>query len=197
MLVIAGRITDEVRRFSEAAFGGGERALGEAPDCPAAEPTSDPAVHLVKEGSVQSALRFGKPSIDKAHADYPAFFVLNTVLGGFFGSRLMSNIREDKGYTYGIYSGITHAEKADWFYITSEVGIDVCKPRWPRCARSSAGFAISRSPKTSSISCGTTCSAASSARLTAPSPWRTPSADSCRPDFPGPASTNSYTRSER
>jgi zinc protease len=49
----------------------------------------------------------GTPTINRTHPDFPAVQVLNTVLGGYFGSRLMTNIREDKGYTYGIGSGMT------------------------------------------------------------------------------------------
>jgi predicted Zn-dependent peptidase len=53
--------------------------------------------------------------------------VLNMILGGYFGSRLIKNIREDKGYTYGIGSGIISMKNAGYFYIASEVGADVRK----------------------------------------------------------------------
>jgi zinc protease len=49
------------------------------------------------------------------------------VLGGYFGSRLMNNIREDKGYTYGIGSGITSYKQGGALFIATEVGADVCK----------------------------------------------------------------------
>lgn len=77
--------------------------------------------------SVQSAIRMGKLSINRTHADFPAFQVLNTLLGGYFGSRLMANIREDKGYTYGIGSGVASLKDAGYFFIATEVGADVCK----------------------------------------------------------------------
>jgi predicted Zn-dependent peptidase len=51
--------------------------------------------------------------------------VLNTALGGYFGSRLMANIREDKGYTYGIGSAVAALEKSGYFFIATEVGADV------------------------------------------------------------------------
>jgi predicted Zn-dependent peptidase len=66
------------------------------------------------------------PSINRKHEDFPALQVLNTVLGGYFGSRLMANIREDKGYTYGIGSANVSLEQAGYFFIASEVGTDVC-----------------------------------------------------------------------
>ncbi len=56
--------------------------------------------------AVQSSLRLGCPLVDRSHPDFAALKVLVTVLGGYFGSRLMSNIREEKGYTYGISAAI-------------------------------------------------------------------------------------------
>ena len=61
---------------------------------------------LDKEDSLQSSIRVGMPYIPRQHPDYLEMLVVNEILGGYFGSRLMSNIREDKGYTYGIRSGI-------------------------------------------------------------------------------------------
>ena len=59
-----------------------------------------------KEGSVQSTIRMGKKSIGRSHPDYGDVLFLNHILGGYFGSRLMKNIREDKGLSYGISSGL-------------------------------------------------------------------------------------------
>ncbi|MDI9339294.1 MAG: pitrilysin family protein [Sediminibacterium sp.] len=80
---------------------------------------------IVKEDAIQSAIRIGKPLFNKTHADYFKFQVLNTILGGYFGSRLMANIREDKGYTYGIGSGLVSLVNGGYFYISTEVGVDV------------------------------------------------------------------------
>ena len=91
-------------------------------------PSVKPVVetHFIeKEGALQSAIRLGKPIFNKLHPDYLKFKVLNTLFGGYFGSRLMTNIREDKGYTYGIGSGITSFQHAGMFYISTEVGADV------------------------------------------------------------------------
>jgi len=78
-----------------------------------------------KEKALQSAIRIGQRSIQRSHPDFPAFQVLNTILGGYFGSRLMMNIREDKGYTYGIGSGLGSLKHAGFFTISSEVGTSV------------------------------------------------------------------------
>jgi len=84
-------------------------------------------IFIAKPDSVQSAIRMGKLAINRSHPDFPAFQVLNTLLGGYFGSRLMANIREDKGYTYGIGSGIASLKHAGYFFIATEVGGDVCE----------------------------------------------------------------------
>ncbi|MEX1191160.1 MAG: pitrilysin family protein, partial [Brumimicrobium sp.] len=82
-------------------------------------------IHVEKEEAVQSAIRIGRILFNKTHEDYIDFFILNTVLGGYFGSRLMSSIREDKGYTYGIGSGIAQMKQTGYFFISTEVGKDV------------------------------------------------------------------------
>jgi predicted Zn-dependent peptidase len=81
--------------------------------------------HIPKKDAVQNAIRIGKVLFNKTHKDYFDFQVLNTVLGGYFGSRLMSNIREDKGYTYGIGSAIVSLQDSGYFFISTEVGADV------------------------------------------------------------------------
>jgi len=64
-------------------------------------------VHISKPGMVQTAIRIGSATINKRHPDYPGLKILDSVLGGYFGSRLMKNIREEKGYTYGISSSLS------------------------------------------------------------------------------------------
>lgn len=83
-------------------------------------------VLIEKPEALQSAIRMGTLGITRNHVDFPAFQVLNCLLGGYFGSRLMANIREDKGYTYGIGSAVTSLKDAGYFFIATEVGADVC-----------------------------------------------------------------------
>jgi zinc protease len=78
-----------------------------------------------KKGAVQSAIRVGIPIFNKKHKDYFAFQVLQTILGDYFGSRLMSNIREDKGYTYGIGCALVELKEVAYFVIATEVGKEV------------------------------------------------------------------------
>lgn len=82
-------------------------------------------IDFPKNDAVQSAVRMGRFLFPKTHEDYIDFQVLNTILGDYFGSRLMSNIREDKGYTYGIGSGVMDMNKTGYFVIVTEVGKEV------------------------------------------------------------------------
>ncbi len=81
---------------------------------------------IEKPEALQSAIRMGTLGITRKHVDFAGFQVLNCLLGGYFGSRLMANIREDKGYTYGIGSAVTSLKDAGYFFIATEVGADVC-----------------------------------------------------------------------
>jgi len=79
-----------------------------------------------QEDAIQSGIRIGKIlDVEFGSRDFFRLKILNTIFGGYFGSRLMSNIREDKGYTYGIGSGIATYEDATFFYISTEVGKEV------------------------------------------------------------------------
>jgi zinc protease len=93
----------------------------------APQPATERFYYTEKPDALQSAIRMGMPMVNRKHPDFPALQVLNTVLGGYFGSRLMANIREDKGYTYGIGSGLSSMKNGGAFYIATEVGADVCR----------------------------------------------------------------------
>ncbi|MGE4567724.1 MAG: M16 family metallopeptidase [Bacteroidales bacterium] len=81
-----------------------------------------------RDEAVQSALRLGLIVPGRSHPDYIGLTVLNTLLGGYFGSRLMQNLREEKGYTYGIQSAIVSLVKCSYLVILSEVGSEVTRP---------------------------------------------------------------------
>ena len=78
-------------------------------------------IHLAKSGTVQTAIRIGSSTINKRHPDYPGLKVLDAILGGYFGSRLMKNIREEKGYTYGISSSVSSLDLSGYKIISTEV----------------------------------------------------------------------------
>ena len=72
--------------------------------------------------TLQAAIRIGRRIGNRKHPDFNGFFVLNTILGGYFGSRLMRNIREKKGFTYNIGSASDTLHRDSFFYISSEIG---------------------------------------------------------------------------
>ncbi len=91
------------------------------------QPADDKKYHIVNDpNGVQGAIRMATPFPNRHHPDFAKVQVLNNIFGGFFGSRLMSNIREDKGYTYGIHSYIqNHVHTCAWM-ISTEAGREVC-----------------------------------------------------------------------
>ncbi len=77
--------------------------------------------------SVQGSIRIARHFPNRHHPDFAGAQVLNNIFGGFFGSRLMSNIREDKGYTYGIHSYLqNHIQQSAWM-VSTDAGKDVCR----------------------------------------------------------------------
>jgi zinc protease len=129
-IIIAGKTGQHVIDLVTDNFGSGW-ANGEQPADTGQPELKGAAEHfcfIEKPEALQSAIRMGAPSVNRTHPDFPALQVLNTVLGGYFGSRLMTNIREDKGYTYGIGSGISSLKYGGSWFIATEVGADVCKP---------------------------------------------------------------------
>lgn len=94
----------------------------------ATQPASEKKYRVVNDPQgIQGAVRMGIPFPNRHHPDFMKAQVLNNLFGGFFGSRLMSNIREDKGYTYGIYSFLeNHTQQSAWI-ISTEAGKDVCE----------------------------------------------------------------------
>lgn len=76
---------------------------------------------------VQGSIRIARPFPNRHHPDFMNVSVLNTIFGGFFGSRLMTNIREDKGYTYGIHSYLQNNIHDSAWMISTEAGRDVCE----------------------------------------------------------------------
>jgi len=79
-------------------------------------------IKIEKRDSLQTAIRMSKKMWSRKNKDYNSTYILNTVLGGYFGSRLMTNIREDKGYTYNIFSSLDSMLHDGYLMIGTEVG---------------------------------------------------------------------------
>lgn len=122
-IVIAGKIPADSAAFLNRYFGGisGKHIYIEE-NAPVLSGRRQRKVHVDKPGMVQTAIRIGMATINKRHPDYTGLKVVDAILGGYFGSRLMRNIREEKGYTYGIRSGVTSLDKSGYLVISTETG---------------------------------------------------------------------------
>lgn len=128
-IIIAGKVVSQTLELLTDTFDKGWANTDQPADNsqPDLNPSTEKFYFVEKPEALQSAIRMGMPLINRTHPDFPALQVLNTVLGGYFGSRLMNNIREDKGYTYGIGSGMSSFKQTGALFIATEVGADVCK----------------------------------------------------------------------
>ncbi|MCW2640554.1 MAG: peptidase domain protein [Dactylosporangium sp.] len=128
-LVIAGDITPQK------AIDAAERALAtwngdgkdvNLPKVPELEP--GPLTLVDRPDAVQSSLRLALPAVPRTHPDHAALQLANLVFGGYFSSRWVENIREDKGYTYGPHSMIEHAVAGSSLVVAAEVATEVTAP---------------------------------------------------------------------
>ena len=127
-ILISGKVNLECIELLNSFFGKENTSKSISSNQKLEIPTLDnKTIYIEKENALQSAIRIGRIFPNKTHQDYFGLQILNTVLGGYFGSRLMKNIREDKGYTYGIGSGILSLKESGYFFISTEVGSDVTK----------------------------------------------------------------------
>jgi predicted Zn-dependent peptidase len=122
-VIISGKIHRDAIDLLEEAFGGLHSKKIFIEENPSVlKGSGRRKVHLKKPEAVQTAIRIGSSAINIRHPDYPGLKFLNVVLGGYFGSRLMKNLREKNGYTYGILSSISSFELSGFKVISAEVG---------------------------------------------------------------------------
>lgn len=127
MIIVSGNITADVAQQLNEHFGGTDWTGKSNYRSNEIDLEQDPGnIREKYDDSMQSSIRIGKILFNKTHPDHQALSVLNTIFGGYFGSRLMSNIREDKGYTYGIYSQLASMRHGGNLMITTDVGTSVC-----------------------------------------------------------------------
>lgn len=131
-ILTAGRLPADLIQRLENSFG----SLPLRPPVPYATlpaPAIIPAVQkkyaVVNDpNGVQGSIRIARNFPNRHHPDFQKVQVLNNVFGGYFGSRLMTNIREEKGYTYGIHSWLLNNIQASALMISTEAGKEVCAP---------------------------------------------------------------------
>lgn len=91
------------------------------------EPQTAHTAFVRREGSVQSALRVGRLLFPRQHPDFLGMQVVATALGGYFGARLMHNLREVHGYTYGAMAAMVNFQQAGYLAIAAQVGTEVTR----------------------------------------------------------------------
>jgi len=122
-VVCSGRIDDEVRQAVAAIAGqlpGGSIFIPEFP-----KPVTQHNVRIVHPGAVQSSIRIGRLLFGRQHPDFVGMQVVATVLGGYFGSRLMRNLREEHGYTYGVAAAMVNFDREGYLAIATQTGTEV------------------------------------------------------------------------
>lgn len=118
-VVVSGKFSDEQMSQLKSFFGGiQQRALK---DPKYAQDKQQHVLYQPKTGSLQSSVRIGKMVMDKHDGNYAYLLIFNEILGGYFGSRLMQNLREDKGFTYGVHSSIVPLLNASYFVVSTDV----------------------------------------------------------------------------
>ncbi len=127
ILILAGSSDEELlTSFKILAPSGAGAAPGEE-GFPAPPPYAGKELFIEKKNAVQAAITMGRRIINRNHPDYPALAFTITLLGGYFGSRLMKNIREEKGYTYGISASLRPLRHDAYLTIQTEAGSEVCR----------------------------------------------------------------------
>jgi len=96
-------------------------------------PHSSPLTVEVREGALQSSFILCRKNIGFKHEERRKFEVLSTLFGGYFGSRLMQNLREENGYTYGVFCSSLYYEEESIFYIEADVVVEKTKEAIDEC----------------------------------------------------------------
>jgi predicted Zn-dependent peptidase len=124
-LFISGKITPEIKALICNTIGklsfnlSAEKRIERDIQTPAPFTESKTVVKNMPD-SLQSGVRLQIPTLHRDHPDFDALRFVTVALGGYFGSRLMSNIREDKGYTYGINANLVSTLEGGSFVISCE-----------------------------------------------------------------------------
>ena len=121
-ILAAGRVGKEEVKMLEDFFGKIPVGKTIAPLAIAQVQSQAKSAVIRKPDAVQSAIRMGRTLFTKPHPDFAPLHVLTAALGGYFGSRLMRNIREEKGYTYGVTASLVNHRKGGHLSISAEVG---------------------------------------------------------------------------
>lgn len=127
-IFISGKINDTIRKQIAEFFGVDHKPSKVHPFKPVTTDGIGKKINLYSKNEHQSTLKMGFRLFERNHPDNAPFFLLNTILGGYFGSRLMMSIREDLGYTYDIFSSMDQMLYDGCFYISTEAAPEYMTP---------------------------------------------------------------------
>lgn len=134
IVVCSGDLTDDVL----------QRVLSITESLPHATADNEfvsPPVHtthqmfIPHDEAVQASIRMGRMLFGRTHEEFIPMQVLSTILGGYFGSRLMQNLRERNGFTYGVYSAMVNFQQAGYLALATQVGCEVKEAALEEIAR--------------------------------------------------------------
>lgn len=130
-LYLSGKITPEIVREVEKTFGHsqwGNISVFQNQNIYTLHTKPEKRIQIERDDAMQSAICMGNITIDRKHPDFLKLRVMVTLFGGYFGSRLMSNIREEKGYTYGIGAGIVSYPECSMIIISTQAANEYAEP---------------------------------------------------------------------
>ncbi|MFZ4456362.1 MAG: M16 family metallopeptidase [Bacteroidales bacterium] len=129
-IMLTGKVTETTKKLISECFGfenWGKASTKHQISYPIVV-SNQKIVKVEKPDAMQSAIRIAAPCISREHPDFHGLKVLNTLFGGYFGSRLMANIREEKGYTYGIGSSVATQQMGSYMSISTQTGSEYVEP---------------------------------------------------------------------
>lgn len=120
-IYISGCVADDEIRLVQDYFGSSTFPSKKREIVPVFALSTTKGRTIEKTEALQSSIKIGRLAVNRSHPDYLKLVVLNEIFGGYFGSRLMKNIREEKGLTYGISSHMSHFQNASYWVISTDV----------------------------------------------------------------------------
>lgn len=120
-IFLSGKITPAILSLLNRYFGQYKKSTINKNYVPSEIPLQHKKLIEKAPGDIQTSVKIGRRLFDRTHPDQSTFFILNTILGGYFGSRLMNVLREEKGYTYDIASQMDQMLYDGCFYVATEV----------------------------------------------------------------------------
>ncbi len=126
-LVLSGKINEAVLKTIDINFGKMPFAKAITSNKIANSKNKKKLIVIKKSDAVQSSIRMGFKTVTKSHSDFLGLEILVTIFGGYFGSRLMKNIREEKGYTYGIHAMLVSLQQTGYIAVAADVKAENAK----------------------------------------------------------------------